>query len=153
MHRARWPRPRAPWRRRLRDTAGAAIAAVLPCLLLVAPLADARDLAPVQTFVGRMPLEVPPLVKSPLTARADLERAWATCRVKDPLPAIDFRRRMVLAAVGQSSTVSFVGLALERGNLKTNVVIAPDMPGYRTCTFVVIDRAGVVSVNGVALGK
>ena len=39
MHRARWPRPRAPWRRRLRDTAGAAIAAVLPCLLLVAPLA------------------------------------------------------------------------------------------------------------------
>lgn len=121
--------------------------------MLVGVTADARELTPVQTIGGRMPLDVPPLVKSPITSRADLERAWTTCRVQAPMPAIDFRRRMVLAAVGQSSKVSFTGLALDRGNLKTNVAIAPDMPHYRSCTFVVIERAGIESVNGVALGK
>jgi len=136
-----------------RAVARAAMVAALPCLAFLAPAANARDLKPVQTFGGSMPLDVPPLVKSPIASRADLERAWTMCRVAVPLPAIDFRRRMVLAAVGQSSKVSFVRLTLEGGNLKTNVAIAPDMPAYRTCTFVVVERAGVASVNGVALGK
>lgn len=136
-----------------RAAAGAAMLAALPCLAFLAPAANARDLKPAQTFGGSMPLDVPPLVKSPITSRSDLERAWTMCRVAAPLPAIDFRRRIVLAAVGQSSKVSFVRLALEGGNLKTNVAIAPDMPAYRTCTFAVVERAGVTSVNGVPLGK
>lgn len=125
----------------------------LACLALVAPVAHARDLTPVQTFSGTMPLDVPPLVKSPITSRAELEHAWATCRVKTPMPAIDFRRRIVISAVGQSSKVSFAGLVREGGNLRTNVAIAPDMPDHRTCTFAIIERAGITSVNGVALGK
>lgn len=43
--------------------------------------------------------------------------------------------------------------AMARGNLETNVAIAPDMPGHRTCTFAIVERSGVRSVNGVALDK
>jgi len=115
--------------------------------------ARTKDLRPERTFSGTLPLAMPPLVNSPITSRADFERAWAMCSVKGPVPQIDFRRRLVLAAVAQSSKLSFVKLALEGGDLKTTVAIAPDMPDHRTCAFAVVDRTGVKSVNGVALGK
>ena len=100
-----------------------------------------------------MPLSVPPLLVSPITSRADLERAWSLCSVKAPLPSIDFKKRMVLAAANQSSNVSFMRITLDDGNLKTNVAVSPDMPALRTCAFAVVDRAGVKTVNGVALRK
>lgn len=139
--------------RLLPAAAWVALLAVPPCLLPLVPSAHARTLVPVQSFGGQMPLDVPPLVKSPITSRADLERAWATCRVKASMPAVDFRRYIVLAAVAQSSKVSFVGLDLDHGNLKTNVVIAPDMPKHRTCSFAIVDRTGIGSVNGIVVGK
>lgn len=125
----------------------AALASLTPAI------ASARDVKPVQTFSGTMPLGVPPLLVSPITSRADLERAWSMCGVKAPVPSIDFKRRMVLATANQSSNVSFVRITLDDGQLKTNVAVSPDMPAFRTCAFAVVDRAGVKTVNGVALRK
>ena len=135
------------WFRRL-GRAAFAFAAVLASVA-----SHARDVTPAQTFSGTMPLSVPPLLVSPITSRADLERAWSMCSVKAPLPSIDFKKRMVLAVANQSSTLSFMRITVDDGNLKTNVAVSPDMPGLRTCAFAVVDRAGVKTVNGAALRK
>jgi len=47
----------------------------------------------------------------------------------------------------------FASLKLEDGNLKTNVVVTPDVPDRMTCKLVLVDRAGVTSVNGTPVGK
>ena len=112
-----------------------------------------KDLVAVQTFSGTMSASVAPLLQSSVTTTADLARVWATCNIKGTPPAIDFKRRMVLLAVRQSSKVSFMRMTLDKGDLKTNIAVAPDMPAHRTCTLVVVDTAGVRTVNGAPLGK
>jgi len=127
--------------------------ALVPCLLLAAAQAGARDLKPVQTFTGRMPLEVPPLLISPITSQAGLAQAFKACRVQEAVPSVDFKRRMVLATVNQGSEVAFSRLSLDNGNLKTNISVTPDMPAWRTCAFAVVERSGVRTVNGVAVPR
>lgn len=112
-----------------------------------------KDLVPVQMFHGTMPAAVAPLLQSSVTGAADLARVWATCNVKGTPPAIDFKQRVVLLAVRRSSKVSFMRMALDKGDLKTTVAVAPDMPAHHTCTLVLVDGAGIKSVNGVPLGK
>lgn len=133
--------------------AGAAAALCLACLTFAVPPVAAKDLVPLQTFRGTMPLDVPPLLQPAITSAAGLADAWKACRVAGTPPAIDFRQRLVLVATNQSSVVSFQRISLDDGNLKTNVAVTPDMPGHRTCAFAVVPRAGVKSVNGVALAQ
>jgi len=127
---------------------------VCAALLLVAAAgASARDLVPIQTFRGTMPLDAPPLLQPALTTAAEFAHAWNACKVPGAPPKLDFKQRIVLVAVQQSSKVSFQRITLDVNNVKTNVVVAPDMPGYRTCAFAVIDRKHVQSVNGLKLPK
>ena len=56
-------------------------------------------------------------------------------------------------AVRRSSLVEFTGLNLEDGNLKTNVVVTPDMPDYMSCAIVLIRRTGIRKVNGNPVGQ
>lgn len=130
-----------------------ALAGLVACAASAEIAAKTRELRPERTYSGTLPLAVPPLMQSPITSRTDLERAWAMCSVKEPMPALDFRQRMVLATVARSSKVSFVKLALDGGDLRTTVAVAPDMPDHHTCAFAIVDRAGIKSINGAALGK
>lgn len=142
------PMPAAPLVRR-----SASRAACAALCLVAATTATARDLVPIQTFSGRMPLEAPPLLQPALTTAAELAHAWNACKVPGTPPKLDFKNRLVLVAVQQSSKVSFQRIMLDVNNVKTNVLVAPDMPGYRTCAFAVIDRKHVQSVNGLKLPK
>ena len=108
---------------------------------------------PLQTWTGYMPASVQPLFQQSLATADDLQRVWTTCQVKGTLPKLDFQKRIVLLAVRRNNGVSFASLKLEDGNLKTNVVVTPDVPDRMTCKLVLVDRAGVTSVNGTPVGK
>ena len=69
------------------------------------------------------------------------------------MPKVDFRKTLGLVAVRRSSLVKFVGLNLEDGNLRTNVVVTPDMPDYMSCAIVLIKRTGIKKVNGNPVGQ
>lgn len=128
-------------------------AAGVASLVLAATSATAKDLVPLQTFRGTMPLDAPPLLQPSLNTAAEFAHAWTACKVPGTPPKFDFKNRIVLVAVQQSSKVSFQRIVLDVGNVKTNVVVAPDMPGYRTCAFAVIDRRNVTAVNGLKIPK
>lgn len=133
--------------------AGLRCLALATFLLLAVAQASARDVKPVQTFTGRMPLEVPPLLISPITSQAGLAQAFKACRVQQAVPTVDFTRRLVLATVNQGTEVTFSRLSLDNGNLRTNIAVTPDMPGWRTCAFAVVVRSGIRTVNGVTVPK
>ena len=107
----------------------------------------------VQTWSGRMPLEIPPLVQSSVSSHDEWNSVWATCQRKGAAPKVDFAKHLVLVAVRRSSVVRFQDVKLDNGNLVTNVVAAPDVPGHMTCAFALVSRAGVTKVNGAAPGK
>ena len=100
-----------------------------------------------------MPLAVPPLLQSSATSQEQWNSVWATCQMKGAAPAIDFDRQVVLIAVQRSSTVRFMDVKLDDGNLVTNVVATPDVPGHYTCALALVSRAGVSKVNGTPLRK
>lgn len=106
-----------------------------------------------QAWSGRVPLGVQPPLQSSLVTPADFARVWAQCQMKDTVPAIDFDKRLVLVAVRRGSVVRFQSMQVDDGNLKTSVVVSPDMPAYMTCALALVDRAGVAKVNGAPLGK
>ena len=106
-----------------------------------------------QTWTGSMPANLQPLFQQSLATPADLQRVWTTCQVKGVPPRIDFGKQLVLLAVRRNSGVTFAGLKLEDGNLKTNIVVTPDTPNHFTCKLVLVDRAGVTSVNGSPVGN
>jgi hypothetical protein len=115
--------------------------------------AKAAAVKPLTTWTGRVPLGVqPPLVSSLATPQA-LRQVWALCQVKGDVPQVDFRRHLVVLAARRSSAVRFRGLALDDGNLKTDVVVAPDMPNYTTCALALVPREGIARVNGAPPGQ
>ena len=106
-----------------------------------------------QTWTGRMPVEVSPLVQSSASSQEEWDNVWATCQRKGAAPKVDFGKHLVLVAVRRSSVVRFQDVKLNDGNLVTNVVAAPDVPGHMTCAFALVPRAGVTKVNGALPGK
>ena len=129
---------------------------VLAASLLVASVPLAAKVAtvkPLQTWTGRMPANVQPLFQQSLATPDDLQRVWTTCQVKGVPPKVDFGKQLVLLAVRRNNGVSFGGLKLEDGNLKTDIVVTPGTADHLTCRLVLVDRAGVTSVNGTPIGK
>ena len=106
-----------------------------------------------QTWTGRMPAAVAPLLQSSVASQDEWAGVWATCQMKGAAPAVDFDKRLVLVAVRRNSTVRFADVTLDNGNLLTNVVATPDAPGHHTCAFALVSRAGVKKVNGAPPGK
>lgn len=106
-----------------------------------------------QSWSGRIPLVVQPPTQSSIGRADEFTRLWALCQVKDALPVIDFDKRLVLLAVRRGTTVKFRDLKLDNGNLKTSVVVSPDMPPHMTCAIAVVDRSGVTKVNGLPIGQ
>jgi len=134
-------------------------AAIVGCAGLVlglcAPPALAKPVSVkiVQTWSGRVPLGVQPPLQSSVDTPEALQQVWTLCQVKGDMPAIDFGKRLVVVAARRGSTVQLQRLELVDGNLKTNVVVSPDMPAYNTCALALVDRAGVRKVNGAPLGR
>jgi hypothetical protein len=128
------------------------------CLAAIAVAVAGTVLAAVpvkilQTWSGRMPIAVTPLLQSSAASQDEWNNLWATCQRKGPAPTVDFSKHLVLVAVRRSSVVRFQDVKLEDGNLVTNVVAAPDVPAHHTCAFALVSRAGVSKVNGAPPGK
>jgi len=128
------------------------------CLVAIAVAVAGTALAAVpvkilQTWTGRMPIAVTPLLQSSAASQEEWNNLWATCQRKGPAPTVDFGKHLVLVAVRRSSVVRFQDVKLEDGNLVTNVVAAPDVPAHHTCAFALVSRAGVSKVNGAPPGK
>ena len=129
---------------------------VLSVALAILFPATAFAAAPVKilhTWTGRMPVEVGPLLQSSASSQDQWDNVWATCQRKGAAPKVDFGKHIVLVAVRRSSVVRFQDVKLDDGNLVTNVVAAPDVPGHMTCAFALVPRAGVTKVNGAPPGK
>ena len=129
---------------------------LLPALAALAFAGAAGASTPVkveQSWTGRMPLAVAPLVQSSVSTTEAWQGVWATCQMKGAAPAIDFERKLVLVAVRRSSFVRFSSVRLDNGNLTTSVTATPDAPGRMTCALALVPRAGVRTVNGAPPGK
>ena len=130
--------------------------ALLAAILFAAATAAGAAVTNVKTlktWTGRMPIVIQPLLQQSVITTPDLQRVWATCQMKDSPPEIDFDKRMVLIAVRQSSAVKFSSIKLDKGDLKTSISVAPDKPNQYTCTFALVDRKGVKTLNGGPIGK
>jgi hypothetical protein len=139
-------RARAFWPR----IAGLAIVAGVAAAAHGAP---GTTVKPLQSWSGRLPLNVQPPLQSSLATHEDLARVWAQCHVHGAVPAIDFDRRIVLVAVRRGSSTRLAASRLVDGNLTTNVVVTPDMPAYQSCAIAVVDRKGIATVNGAPIGR
>ena len=115
--------------------------------------AQAATVEPLKAWSGRVPLTERPPLQTSIARESDWTRIWKDCRVQGLAPKVDFQKTLGLVAVRRSSLVKFVGLNLEDGNLKTNVVVAPDMPDYMSCAIVLIKRTGIKKVNGNPVGQ
>ena len=116
-------------------------------------MAKSASIRPSQTWSGRIPLNIQPPFQSSLARQEDFNRVWAQCQVKGTVPKVDFKKHLVLLAVARGSVVKFANLSLDDGNLKTSVVVTPDIPNHMTCAIALVGRAGVVRVNGVPAGQ
>jgi hypothetical protein len=94
----------------------------------------------------------PPLQSSIVTADA-LQVVWTLCQVKEPMPAVDFGRQLVVLTVRTGTTVRFQSAQLVDGNLRTNAVITPAPPAQTHCALALVESAGVKTVNGLPLGQ
>jgi hypothetical protein len=122
-------------------------------ILFAATAFAAAPVKILQTWTGRMPVEVAPLLQSSASSQDEWDNIWATCQRKGAAPKVDFGKHLVLVAVRRSSVVRFQDVKLTDGNLVTNVVAAPDVPGHMTCAFALVPRAGVTKVNGALPGR
>lgn len=115
--------------------------------------AQAITIEPVKSWSGRVPLDERPPLQTSITKDSDWARIWKQCRVQGPAPKVDFQKTLGLVAVRRGSLVKFMDISVEDGNLKTNVVVAPDMPDYMSCAIVLVNRTGIKKVNGNPVGK
>lgn len=115
--------------------------------------AQAATVEPLKAWSGRVPLTERPPLQTSIAKASDWTRIWKDCRVQGPAPKVDFQKTLGLVAVRRGSLVKFMSLNLEDGNLKTNVVVTPDMPDYMACTIVLIRRTGIRKVNGNPVGQ
>jgi hypothetical protein len=118
-----------------------------------AGLAEARTVAPLESWSGRVPLDERPPLQTSIAKSSDWAHIWKQCRLAGPAPKADFQKTLGLVAVRRASVVKFADLSLDGGNLKTNVVVTPDMPEYMSCAVVLINRAGVKKINGNPVGQ
>jgi hypothetical protein len=118
-------------------------------------LANAQPMTiePFKAWSGRLPLDERPPLQSSIAKDSDWARIWKQCRVQGPSPKVDFHKTLGLVAVRRGSLVKFMNMSVEDGNLKTNVVVTPDMPDYMSCAIVLIDRSGIKKVNGNPVGQ
>jgi hypothetical protein len=114
---------------------------------------QAITIEPVKSWSGRVPLDERPPLQSSIAKDSDWARIWKQCRIQQPAPKVDFHKTLGLVAVRRGSVVKFMSMNVEDGNLKTNVVVTPDMPDYLSCAIVLVDRAGISKVNGNPVGK
>lgn len=130
-----------------------AAAAGLALLAPVQARAAATPVKAVKTWTGRVPAGVPPPLVSSLATPQALRQVWALCQVKGEVPEIDFGTHLVVLAARRSSVVRFRRLAVEDGNLKTDIAVAPDMPDHHTCALALVRREGIARVNGAPPGR
>ena len=109
--------------------------------------AQAATVEPLEAWSGRIPLTGRPPLQTSIAKESDWTRIWKDCRVQGPAPKVDFQKMLGLVAVRRGSLVKFMRMSLEDGNLRTNVVVTPDMPDYMSCTIVLIRRAGISEVS------
>ena len=131
----------------------AAFAAALASGFIGLASAQAATVEPLKAWSGRVPLTERPPLQTSIAKESDWTRIWKDCRVQGLAPKVDFQKTLGLVAVRRSSLVEFTGLNLEDGNLKTNVVVTPDMPDYMSCAIVLIRRTGIRKVNGNPVGQ
>lgn len=126
---------------------------LLLALILAQGAAAATPVKVLRTWTGHMPLEVPPLFQSSVATADAWPRVWATCQMTGAPPEVDFGKHIVLVAVRRSTDARFAKVTLDGGNLATSVAVAPGTPKQQTCALALVDRAGVVTVNGTQLGR
>jgi hypothetical protein len=115
--------------------------------------AQATTIEPLNSWSGRVPLDERPPLQTSIANAGDWARIWKQCRVEGPAPKVEFQKSLGLVAVRRASLVKFMSISVENGNLKTNVVVTPDMPEYMSCAIVLVNRAGIKKVNGNPVGR
>ena len=115
--------------------------------------AQAVTIEPVKSWSGRVPLDERPPLQTSIAKDSDWARIWKQCRVQGPAPKVDFKKTLGLVAVRRGSLVKFMDISVEDGNLKTNVVVTPDMPDYMSCAIVLVNRTGIKKINGNPVGQ
>jgi hypothetical protein len=80
-----------------------------------------------------------------------LAAVWAHLKAPGEVPAVDFRKQLVLVSAVRSSVVRMRPNLDEAGTMRRNVVAAPDQPAFHTWVLCLVPSAGVVSVDGVPI--
>jgi hypothetical protein len=115
-------------------------------------LLPSRKAVVVKQWRGTLPIDRAPMRVSHVTDAVTLGKLWKSWEVAYPLPNVDFSRQIVLAAMARSGLVMFMGPVIDAdGDLKKNVVATPDAPNYWSWAISVVERDGVVSVDGKPL--
>ena len=138
---------------KVRKIAACAFVATLVLAATAPAVAKVTSIKLLQAWSGRLPLNLQPPFQSSLATPEDLAPPPPPPPHKGDTPKVDFQTRLVLLAVRRGSVVKFTDLKLDDGNLKSSVVVTPDMPAHMTCAIVLIDRAGVTKVNGLPIGQ
>ena len=125
--------------------------------LLAAPaLAEDRTLKPTRQWVGvhkdekvkKMAPEV-----GFLTDARSFARLWKAWRPDEKVPAVDFKKEIVVVAAGGPNRPNVTGVLNDRGNLKVRAIstlIGGPGFGYAFATF---PREGVKTVGGKPVEK
>jgi hypothetical protein len=115
--------------------------------------AAVKTLKPIKTWSGRMPLVVQPLMQSSVADREQWQRVWTTCQMSDAPEEVDFNKNLVLVSVRRGNSVKFSTITLDKGNVKTSVVVDAEPADHYTCALAMVARSGIKTVNGMQLGR
>ncbi len=83
---------------------------------------------------------------------ADLKMLWTKWVLKDPFPKINFKSELVLVCYAYASTATFKDPQVDdRGDLKPNIVVTPDIQPSLAYTICLIKRDGITSIGGKSI--
>ncbi|MEO8679760.1 MAG: hypothetical protein ABI665_11980 [Vicinamibacterales bacterium] len=100
------------------------------------------------------PLALEAPIKGFVTNEADFSHLWQVCQIKGDAPTIDFGQYLILVATSRSSVFKVRAIQVDdTGDLKTVVIATPDFARDYAFVITQVERAGVKSVHGQAIGQ
>ena len=117
---------------------------------------EGEPIKPVKSWTGRIAVEQAKLAPKDgyiITQKA-LDTLWKDWAIKGDAPKVDFDKNIVLTAMTMSSGMGInPSLDKKTGNLEITVIATADITRDYGFHVVLIPRAGIKTINGMALGK
>jgi len=125
-------------------------AAVLVGACAVAGAAD-TPLAAREEYKGRVSHELARGVKDGYIAGPKAwAKLWKDWKMEGKLPAIDWKKEMVLVVTSEGSTVTLSAKLGDKGDVKTESVGTDDLRADSVYVMIVVPSKGVKTINGKA---